>query len=306
MRLLHRISARHRRPRLPERAWFDGPEATAEIGRRAGGSEHNRAILESWVSDGYAIVHDVVWHSLLDEMLDEVDGLFTTEIPLPMLEFADLEFDESGVRTAVDHAGLVAHPVEDRLAAKERSTWRIHGLINASERADSVRRHPELRRLASMILGVETTASYSINFQYGSRQALHEDSAVFHLGVPNLIVGAWIACEDIAEGSGPLLYCPGSHRRPMFGEFVDYPEHNLRTATDEQAAHYNRHVIDQAEGFEHHRFLARKGDVLFWHGMLIHGGSPVTEPSSTRRSFVLHFVPAGADRATTVTRPARY
>lgn len=292
-------------PKLPTVAWYDTVDASDQIGHRAGDAA-DRRILESWIHNGYAIVEDVVPHALIDEMLDDVDNLFTTDEPRPLLEFADLEFDETGQRQTVDHAGLLAHDVDERLAAKRRSTWRIHAMINASDPADAVRRDPELQRIASMILGLDTVASYSINFQFGSRQALHEDSAVFHLGVPNLIVGAWIACEDVAVESGPLVYSPGSHRRRFYDEFEGYPDENLRTATEEKAARYNRHVIEQAEGFEQHQFLGRKGDVLFWHGMLIHGGNPNVQPGTTRRSFVLHFVPLGADRAGEVTLPARF
>jgi ectoine hydroxylase-related dioxygenase (phytanoyl-CoA dioxygenase family) len=33
------------------------------------------------------------------------------------------------------------------------------------------------------------------------------------------MIGVWIACEDIKEDSGPLVYCPRSHREPLFPEF---------------------------------------------------------------------------------------
>ena len=50
-------------------------------------------------------------------------------------------------------------------------------------------------------------------------------------------------------------------------------------------------------------FIARKGDALFWHGMLIHGGSPVVDDSLSRRSMVIHMLPPGASRGHEVTGP---
>jgi ectoine hydroxylase-related dioxygenase (phytanoyl-CoA dioxygenase family) len=291
---------------LPATAWFDGPDAASEIDERSADRPADRRILESWVQNGYAVVEGVVPHEAIDAMLEDLDASFLATIPRPGIEFFDLEFGEDGHRQKVDHAQLLRHPVAERLAARDRSSWRVHAFVEQSAPADAVRRHPELQRIASMILGVDTKASYSINFQNGSVQDLHQDCAVFHLGVPNLIVGAWIACEDIVDTSGPLAYYPGSHRDSMYAEFDDYPNTNLRTASDDVAARYTRHVLAATERFEEHRFLARKGDVLFWHGMLIHGGAPIIDRSTTRRSLVLHFIPRGADAFTKVTLPSRW
>ncbi len=39
------------------------------------------------------------------------------------------------------------------------------------------------------------------------------------------------------------------------------------------------------------RFLPKKGDVLFWHADLPHGGSEIAVPGSMRRSLVTHYCP---------------
>lgn len=306
MRIIERLGRRPRQAALPDRAWFDAPSALSEIETRSGGRQTDRRILESWVRDGYAVVDRVVPHDAIDAMLDDLDGLFTASEPRAGLRFHDLEFGTDGHRSAVDHAELLTYDPDERLAARGRSSWRVHSFVEQSAAADAVRDCAELRRIASMILGCDTRASYSINFHNGSVQELHQDSAVFHLGVPNLIVGAWIACEDIVAGAGPLVYYPGSHRDALFAEFDDYPNTNLRTASDGTAARYTRSVRVRSDDFDEHRFLARKGDVLFWHGMLIHGGAAITEAGVTRRSLVLHFVPAGADVAESVTLPGRW
>ena len=41
--------------------------------------------------------------------------------------------------------------------------------------------------------------------------------------------------------------------------------------------------------------MPRKGDILIWHGDLAHGGRPVVDAETTRRSVVGHFCPASAE-----------
>jgi ectoine hydroxylase-related dioxygenase (phytanoyl-CoA dioxygenase family) len=42
-------------------------------------------------------------------------------------------------------------------------------------------------------------------------------------------------------------------------------------------------------GLEPLVFLPKQGDLLLWHANLIHGGMPIKDPKSTRRSMVVHY-----------------
>jgi hypothetical protein len=42
-------------------------------------------------------------------------------------------------------------------------------------------------------------------------------------------------------------------------------------------------------GLQSELFQARKGDVFVWNAQLLHGGSPIAERGSTRRSIVFHY-----------------
>jgi ectoine hydroxylase-related dioxygenase (phytanoyl-CoA dioxygenase family) len=137
----------------------------------------------------------------------------------------------------------------------------------------------------------------------GSEQKLHQDMAVFHIHPQNFLLGAWIACEDIRRESGPLVFHPGSHRTPMWPGFTDYPQTNLRTADGATSDAYQRWVDGLATHHPRREFLARKGQVLLWHGMLIHGGAPRLDPTLSRKSFVVHYTVPGADRVREVEGP---
>jgi ectoine hydroxylase-related dioxygenase (phytanoyl-CoA dioxygenase family) len=162
---------------------------------------------------------------------------------------------------------------------------------------------PALRGLVSRLLGRAARPFAAINFMSGSQQHLHQDMAVFHIYPHDYLVGAWIACEDVRPECGPLVIHAGSHRIPMFPGFTDYPQTNLRTADAATAAAYERWIDAVAADHPRHEFLAKKGEVLFWHGMLAHGGAPVATPGTTRKSMVLHYTVRGADRGREVRGP---
>jgi len=41
-------------------------------------------------------------------------------------------------------------------------------------------------------------------------------------------------------------------------------------------------------------FTPKRGDVLIWHGGVLHEGTRVNDPSRTRRSYVTHYTSLGA------------
>jgi len=51
---------------------------------------------------------------------------------------------------------------------------------------------------------------------------------------------------------------------------------------------------------------AKKGDVFLWHGMLVHGGSPVKNPALTRKSMVIHYLTNGVDQTDLTVGPINW
>ena len=77
----------------------------------------------------------------------------------------------------------------------------------------------------------------------------------------------------------------------------------MDTADDPMTRAYQDYVDGIARRFERREFWARKGQVLFWHGMLIHGGAAVARRGVSRKSMVLHYSVRGADVAREVQGP---
>lgn len=273
--------------------WPDQPGAEARLALTADPEE--RALLEQWNRDGYIVFDDMVSQHDIDELVAALDRVWDTDRPIKGLNLDDVRIDPGSPPRLVSHAELLALGVDERSAARVASRWRIHGFEATEASAARIFTNARLRDRASLVLGCRARPTSSITFRYGSEQTLHQDMAVFHVWPRNHIVGAWVSCEDVQPGCGPLVFYPGSHREPMFGEFDRYPATNLHTADEARTERYQQWINQLAERYERKEFLARKGQVLLWHSMLFHGGGRVTDPALTRRSFVVHFSPRGAE-----------
>jgi hypothetical protein len=290
----------HRRPnRVP---WFDAPDALDEVPRHAADATE-RAYFTQWVRDGYFVASSLVPTVDIDAMIGVLDGLWEAPAPIANLTLLDLRESPDDPPRARTHADLLALRPETRARLRAASDWRIHGFHYVDAAAARLFHHQGLRALVSRLLGRRARPFAAINFMSGSQQHVHQDMAVFHIYPHDYLVGAWIACEDITPESGPLVVHAGSHRAGMFPGFPDYPQTNLRTADAETTRAYEAWVDAVAARHPRHEFLAKKGDVLFWHGMLLHGGAPVLRRGISRKSMVLHYTVRGADRGREVRGP---
>lgn len=156
-------------------------------------------------------------------------------------------------------------------------------------------RHPELLQLLSFLLGKKVIPFQTLNFTEGSEQRAHSDSIHMSTEPQGYLIATWIALEDIQEGSGPLVYYPGSHRLPYLTT-EHYDSGNTQWTI---GAHSNRRYEDaierliQENGLQKQVFLPKRGDVLIWHANLLHGGSPILKPGATRQSMVCHYYAEG-------------
>jgi ectoine hydroxylase-related dioxygenase (phytanoyl-CoA dioxygenase family) len=279
--------------------WFDRPDALARIDRKRDDAD----LLEQWVREGYTIVRDCVNPVDIDAMIATLDGLWDVREPIPDLELIGLRETIEGPESNLSHRAVLGLDAERRRRIREVSDWRIHGFHYVNEAARRIYFNAKLAEIVSRVFARRARTIAAINFMTGSEQALHQDMAVFHIYPHNYLIGAWIACEDITPDCGPLVIHSGSHRAPFFPGFADYPQTNLRTADAAGSRRYQEYVDELATHFERKEFHARKGEVLLWHGMLIHGGAPIARRGISRKSMVLHYSVRGADRGREVVGP---
>ena len=152
--------------------------------------------------------------------------------------------------------------------------------------------HPRLVRFLSLVFRTRPVAMQQLLFQRNNQHAVHQDTSVVAVEDPLLLVASWIALEDVVEGSGELAFYDGSHKLPHY-LFKDRTK-RMNFEVDDRAA-YNRELEQacRSAGMEYQRFVAKKGDVLFWAADLVHCSHPRTLPEETSRlSCVTHYYPA--------------
>ena len=149
---------------------------------------------------------------------------------------------------------------------------------------------PKVRDLLSLAYGRPAFAFQTLNFRVGSEQDTHADTIHFHSIPERFMCGVWIALEDIHPVAGPLRYRPGSHKLPVLTMQGAGVNHSPPTSADYGSTYLPalERRLDAAS-LAHADAVLRKGEALVWAANLAHGGAPVLDPTSTRRSLVTHY-----------------
>jgi len=115
-------------------------------------------------------------------------------------------------------------------------------------------------------------------------QALHQDQYYLR-AAPGTCVAAWMALDEIDEANGCLMVVPRSHKLPIL--CVDKAD-TTRSFTDVG--------VDVPPEMDVVPVRMKPGDVLFFHGQLIHGSYPNTTHDRFRRSLIAHFINSSAEK----------
>ncbi|WP_374468202.1 phytanoyl-CoA dioxygenase family protein [Phenylobacterium sp.] len=234
----------------PEVPPFEGPELDAYLAR-AGVDAETEAFVRSLAERGYALV----------DLGDEA-------------------------RTLIDRA--VADT--DRIFAAQPGMNRIQDAWLRSSAVKRLAAWPKVARLLRAAYGRAGFPFQTLNFLKGSQQGLHPDSIHFHSVPERFMCGVWIALEDVRPGAGPLVYLPGSHRLPVM-TMRDAGVNDPRPTPEHYATCFVQRFAERldAAGLPEERAIIPKGWAFVWAANLAHGGSPLTDPDSTRRSLVVHW-----------------
>jgi len=251
--------------------WIDRPDAATRLAA-LGLDEQTRADVATFIEQGLLIVPGAVSPELADQIVADAHAVMRTP-----------------THYVVRDKGQYVDPVQ---MTEFHLGHRIIDLYAVSRAAREAVFTPRVSRLLQAAFGEPAVAIQSLYFEYGSQQAIHQDTAYVVSRRPMALAAIWIALEDIEPGTGELCYYPGGHRVPhhLFG---GTRKHWIQ-AQDGAEAHqaYFKYLHDQSQrlGSQLATFQARKGDVLIWHADLPHGGSRIQHMRS-RRSYVLLFAP---------------
>jgi ectoine hydroxylase len=244
--------------------WLDQPDALLQLEKSKDFhllSIEEQTAVKHFVEEGYLILDSFFSEKQVDELNEEVDGLL-----------------QSG-KAGFNYTGRKIMGLTDVSSLANETFFRNHRLLN----------------LMQFILGRPLIPFHSINFVEGSEQKPHSDSIHMTTEPKGYLIAAWIALEDCHSGNGPLVFYPKSHRL-NYVTTEDYDSGNtFLTIGEESNKRYETKIAEilEAKTFEKRYFHAKKGSVLIWHANLIHGGSPIKQAGTTRKSMVCHYFGEG-------------
>jgi phytanoyl-CoA hydroxylase len=257
--------------------WTDSDDAVARLDRKFANGELSTAErddLAHFIDHGWLIWRNAIEESLIDRFVRDIrsvhkhPGKFVT---------TDHRHGKSGLK--------VCGREQDRF----ESLFDLYVNFESSRR---VCMRPRIVRFLSLVFETRPIAFQQLLFQRSNQHQVHQDTSVVAVEDPLLLAATWIALEDVVEGSGELAYYDRSHKLPHH-LFKDGTK-RFNAAVDDYAAHAR--MLDemcQSRGLAYERFMAKKGDVLFWAADLVHRSHPRTLPDETSRlSCVTHYCPS--------------
>jgi phytanoyl-CoA hydroxylase len=249
--------------------------ATALGLRPAGASP---ALLQQWEEQGFATLPGFYSSAELDAAQQALDRAWATNAPRIVVD--DLM---TGQRLRLQDVSP---------EARRDHRFKVNDLFLEHEEIRHLALNDRLTPIVRDLLGHPPVICNSLSFQQGSGQPDHVDSLYMTPPSPGQLVASWVALEDCDMNAGPLRYYPGSHRIPQY-VFPNGSYSSTGVPEDEERwrAYMYEHVARM--GLKADVFPARRGDVFIWSAYLLHGGSPIADPTLTRKSVVFHYLSEG-------------
>jgi len=240
----------------------------------------------------------IPWLDKEDSKIELPQNTFFKTLPekyqKPLLQWSDSGYAVLPGFFGEEETNIISEEVDKILRKGKGSMNKYHKLMFAvlkSKKLLHTANPKKLTDILNLLMGRKVQLFQSINFYRGSEQAAHSDFVHMATYPKGYLIAAWIALEDVDADNGPLEYLPGSHKLPylLWPEFD--PEHSKWLLNNSAYKKYE----DQLDGiiaqhsFEKKEFHAKKGDVLIWHGNLLHGGKAILDKNRSRKSMVLHY-----------------
>lgn len=235
--------------------------------------------LRSWEQNGYVVLEKIIPEAMIDNFWGDFQKLVQNPDKYDLSVRIDLdEFKPNQERN------IKEFPKEALLGKYVK----INDFHNSSVAGKKLMTHPYIVSFLEAIFNQKVVVMQSLVFMYGSQQPTHQDFPWVTAKIPSHLAAAWIALEDIKIDSGPLYYYIGSHKMPKFnfGSGILFKKDSTKSPLE--FAQYLDQTCAEHQ-YPKETLLIKKGDVLIWHAALAHGGSMITNPEQTRKSFVCHY-----------------
>jgi ectoine hydroxylase len=245
-------------PDKESKAWLDTGDSAILATQKGSFSSFSPSVQEgivNWSKKGYLILENFLTPETCTAINTEIDQL--------------------------QQSGRLVFTNGNKLMFANKKSKLVNGIANDAT----------LKKVLGFLLDKEVVPFQTINFIQGSGQRAHSDSIHMTTYPLGYLIAVWIALEDVTAENGPLFYYPGSHKLPFllnndFNEGATALTLGKKDYTDYEDV---LEELVQNNGYERTEFHARKGDALIWHANLVHGGAPIINKDTTRKSIVIHY-----------------
>jgi len=156
--------------------------------------------------------------------------------------------------------------------------------------------YPPMMKLMESLIGEEMGLHLNLTGWVSTERNWHQDDYLNPPYINSWYAASWIALDDISADSGPFEFVPGSHKWPLLKShkvrmFLT-PEERNHTNWSKISERYVNAIADEEisrRGMAPKQFLAKKGDLLIWHGRLMHRGSVARVQDMPRKTLIGHY-----------------
>jgi phytanoyl-CoA hydroxylase len=177
-----------------------------------------------------------------------------------------------------------ALPKKKGSTERDRYSLRMFNPHKHDSFSRQVMKLPIIRGALAQLMGDEATCVQSMYFykEPGSPgQAAHQDYHYIR-DDPKTMIAAWIAMEEfVDEENGCLWVIPKSHRLGLL------PHGSVKNREEHEAWTHETEGIDLSKQVP---VVMEKGDILFFHELLIHSSNKNRSKDRWRRSYVCHYI----------------
>lgn len=199
--------------------------------------------------------------------------------------------------------GLIPNDLIDRYCKlreklKDPGGWNMPCPYLHYDEIKDISLYSPMMKIMWKLIGHHMSLHLNLTGWVSTERNWHQDDYLNPEHVKSHYIAVWIALDDIHRDSGPFQFVRGSNWWPcikqskvfeiMKKQGIEPSDPLWPTKTQDWVAGacadeiWNRKAKVEA-------YLPKKGDVLFWHGRLVHRGSPPIRKGMQRKALICHY-----------------
>jgi len=245
-------------------------------------------------SQGFLVVPNLVSQDDVDELRQHTEDLMQGRLPEQNRRMGERDFSK-------DH-GVSCQDLEkppEHLSPEEKAQYflRIHMLHRKLELHERYLLHPRVLDVLQALIGPDVLALQTMLFLKPPGkpgQGWHQDSYYIPT-TPDTLIGAWIAIDDCDEQNGAMWMALGSQVEPIYPPVDGYGYgdrilEDITYVTGVSNDDDEKNDLTRIAGrYPQVLVPAKAGDVVFFHGHVLHRSKINFSANRFRRSFVSHY-----------------